>query len=618
MSNKLAGTTGNVLSVDLTEGKISQETLDQSAIYKYVGGTCLGVKYLLDTVRPKMLWSDPGNHVYIGSGPLGGTALAGSGSFSIVTKGAMTNGVASTQANGNFGAYLKFSGFDGIRIHGASSGWKYIYIHDGTAELRNAEHLKGKDTWDTEAAIKSELGYDAKQLSVCCIGPAGENLVNFAGVFSDEGHSASHNGVGAVFGSKKLKAIAVSQSQKMVTIYHNDNFNELSKQLIKQFKDALGGMIFNYGTSNAIISTAKAGMLQVRNYTTNLFPEVEQFYTRDRFETFRRPCWKCPSHHAMHTRVTEGPYKGFYGKDPEYEQSAGYGPQIGNTDPGAMVMLANEGDLLGFDANEATWILGWVMECYEKGTLSSDDLDGLEMKWGNVEAARKLMRNIANRRGFGDILANGIKKASEQVGGTSAEMAIFTEKGNTPRGHDHRSKWWEMVDTCVSESATLQNTLLLLDMSHYDLPATFDQHSWEEVSTTVAKTNGTSAFVDSLVLCFFTCSGNLPVLAEVLSAATGLNYTANDCLNIGRRAINMMRVFNINCGLTPDKEAPSKRYGSTPVDGPAEGLTIKPHWNDILKNYYRLMGWDEGTGYPTEMTLKELEIDSTEYIDEGN
>jgi aldehyde:ferredoxin oxidoreductase len=593
----------------LNDARIWEEYIEESVLRKYIGGTSLGVKFLCEEVDPNLDPFGNDNIIYVGSGPLGGTRLAGSGSFSVVTKGAMTGGVCSTQANGFFGAYLKFSGFDGILIRGANPAWKYLFIHDGRAELRDAEHLLGRDTWETEEAIKKELGSKKKDTSVCSIGPAGEHLVQFAGLFADCGHSASHNGLGAVFGAKRLKALVVSKSGKELAVADGEVLSEVGDALRKQFKNALGGNIYNFGTSNLIIGAAKSGMLQVKNYTTNLFPEAERFYTRDRFEMVRHPCWACPSHHVMQTKVTEGPYKGFAGKDPEYEQSAGYGPQIGNTDPGAMVMLANEGDRLGFDANEATWIIGWVMECFEKGLLTPGDTDGLEMTWGNVEATRNLMRNIAHKRGFGEVLAQGVKRAAEKMGGAALDMAIYTHKCNTPRGHDHRCKWWEMVDTCVSESGTLQNQLLMIDMAQYGLKSTFEQHDWKDISTAMGKTTGTLTFVDSLVLCFFTCSGNIPLLCKALRAATGWDISFQEALNVGRRAVNMMRIFNIQSGLTPEQERPSARYGSTPVDGPAQGLSIAPHWEDIRRNYYKLMGWDETSGLPLEKTVKELGLE---------
>jgi aldehyde:ferredoxin oxidoreductase len=200
-------------------------------------------------------------------------------------------------------------------------------------------------------------------------------------------------------------------------------------------------------------------------------------------------------------------------------------------------------------------------------------------------------------------------RAAEKVGGEATNMAIHTMKGNTPRGHDHRVKWWEMFDTSVSETGTLQNQLLLLDLTPYGLETSYDQHSWEQIARVLGKSSGTLPFVDSLVVCWFTCSGNIPLLCKALNAATGWDLTFEDCLNVGRRSYNMMRLYNIKCGLTPDLDRPSARYGSTPVDGPMAGKSILPGWDTMRSDYYRLMGWDPDTGVPLPETLRELGLE---------
>ena len=609
MKSKLYGTTGTMLRVDLTEGRIWEETLGEDILHKYLGGTSLGVRYLYDEVPARISWSDQQNRVYLLSGPLGGTRLAGTGCFSIVTKGVHTGGVTSTQANGNFGAFLKFSGFDGIAIQGVAPNWKYLYINDNIAKLMDASHLLGKDTWETEDTIKTELGYSEKRMSVFSIGPAGEHQVKFAGFHGDRGHSAAHNGLGAVLGAKKIKAIAIARSSGKTEVYDSERFDMLRKELLNIFKNTAGGEIYNWGTSRGIPLGAKSGTLPVKNYTTALFPEAADFDVRERFKIHRDPCIFCPSSHHMHITVTEGPYSGFFGKEPEYEQYAAFGPQIGQEDPGAAIVLANECDRLGVDSNELGWIIGWVMECYEKGLFTSRDLDGLEMRWGNVEATRSLMRNIAHRKGFGDILAEGVKRAAEKVGGEAVNMAIHTKKGNIPRGHDHRTKWWEFLDTCVSESGTLQNQFLTLNLTPYGLDNQYDGHSWEDISTIEGKTTGTLTFVDSLVVCWFTCSGNIPLLCDALNAATGWDFTFDEGLTVGRRAVNLMRAYNMRCGITGELDAPSTRYGSVPADGPGKGLSVASHLKEMLRNYYRLMEWDPETGRPLPETLRNLGLE---------
>lgn len=615
MEHSLHGTTGKILRIDLDKNRTSIENLPEDVIRKYLGGTSLGVHLLYNEVPPKVNWADPENRVYMMSGPLGGSGLAGTGCFSVVTKGTHTNGVTSTQANGNFGAYLKFSGFDGVVIQGIALKWSYLYIHDGVAELREAEHLLGKDTWEVEDIIKEELGYKKRNMSVFCIGPAGENLVKFAGLFGDRGHAAAHNGLGAVMGSKRLKAVAVSKSKKdSISIANKAQFVECRKMLNDFFKTNYSS-VYYYGTQKNWLKNYKKGHVPVKNYTTNIFPQANNFDNiRDRFEILAySPCIFCPSKHCAEIKVTEGPYTGFSGKEPEYEQFAAWGSQIGITDPGAVIMLSNEADRLGIDSNEGGWLIGWVMECFEKNLLNAADLDGLSIKWGDAEATRTLLKKIANCKGAGSWLAEGIKNAAEKVGGEAVKLAIYTKKGNTPRSHDHRVRWSEFLDTCVSESATLQNMVAGLDYTLYGMSNEYDpdSHSWEHVSTIAGKTTGTMTFVDSLVICWFPCRGNIPLLCKLINSVTGWDFSFDEALDIGRRAVNLMRMYNLRCGISPELEVPSTRYGSIPKDGPGKGLSVNSHLKEMLKNYYTLMGWDPETGIPLSKTLKKLGIDYT-------
>jgi aldehyde:ferredoxin oxidoreductase len=606
------GSTGKVLRVDLGQGKIWDEALDEATLRQYLGGTGMGVKYLFDEVDPKANWSDPENIFFIGSGPLGGTRIPGSASLSVVTKGAQTNGLTSTQANGNFGACLKWSGYDAIVVQGTSPTWKYLYIHDGTAELKDASQLLGKDTWETEEAIKDELGYKERTMSVFSIGPAGENLVKFAGIFGDRGHAAAHNGVGAVLGAKKLKAFAASQSGRKISVADPDKIAELAKKTTESAKAFGGGGIFNWGTSRVLPGAEAAGWLPVKNYQTNVFPEKDLFdgqRLRSLFESKNYPCYGCASHHYELMTVTEGPCQGYSGKEPEYEQWAAFGPQIGQTDPGAALMLSNVCDRLGMDCNEASWVIGWVMECYQKGALKKADLDGLEMTWGDVETARAILDNIAHRRGYGDTLAEGVKSAAEKLGGEALNWAIFTGKGTTPRGHDHRGRWVEMLDTTVSDTGTLQTQMVVVDKDLWQMPNPMDVFDPDQVVQAEANSTGSMTVSDCLVQCWFASFNDTATQTEALNAATGWNLSLAEVMKIGRRIINMMRLYNLKAGLTPDKETTSPRYSSQSVDGPNKDKPVAPHWEKMVDKYYQMMGWDRKTGMPKPETLKELGLE---------
>jgi aldehyde:ferredoxin oxidoreductase len=600
---------GRVLRVDLTDERLSEEAIGEGTLRNYLGGTGLGARYLYDEVSPTVGWSDPENRLILAAGPLNGTRMAGAGSFSVVTKGAMTHGATSSQANGYFGAYLRFSGFDAIVVQGKAKRPVYLYVHDGHGELRDAKHLMGKTTRETERLVKEELNKKKRDVSVFSIGPAGERLVRFACLVGDEGHVAAHNGIGAVAGSKNLKAVAVDRGHRRVDLVDEEQFKLTARELIEDVKNSpRSKTTYDWGTSLVIEAYGEKGALPVKNYTTSLFPDYTKFsgrYTRSHFEIELNPCWACPLHHCHIMKVTEGPYAGYVGEEPDYEQWAAWSSVIGQTDPGAAVVLSNEVDDLGMDTNESGWLIAWLMECFEKGILTTHDTDGLEVTWGNTEVVRKILQKIVQREGIGDVLAEGVMRASQKVGGEAPRMGIYTLKGNTPRGHDHRVMWWELFDTSVSNTGTIESGRMF-QREQIGLSGTYDAFSPEANSTLVAKTKGAMAFEDSLVLCRFATSTNLVLLTKLLNSATGWNVTVEGAMEIGRRIVNLMKVFNVRHGLSSERDAPSPRYGSTPIDGPAAGKNIMVYWDEMLRNYYEHMGWDQETGKPLPDTLTSL------------
>lgn len=610
------------LRVDLTHSKIWTESLDEKMQRKYLGGAAYGAKVLYDEVPPHVEWSDPGNRFIVASGPLGGTSVHGSGTVSVVTKGPLTNGASAGQANGFMGAYLRLNGIDGVVIQGKADGLKILYIHDGEAELRDAAHLAGVDTWTMIDVLADELDTDERHISVFGIGPAGENLVRFAAFVGDRGHVAGHNGTGAVMGSKKLKAIVVKRARGKVAVHDTDTLREVSRAI---FQDTLEHPsygrdgVYRWGTLRGVArGTKEPGSLPVKNYTTDIHnisdEQLQKWdgpYLQANYTAERHNCWACSFHHCTIFTIDEGPYKGFEGEEPEYEQFAAFGPVIANDDVEAAIVLANECDRLGMENNELGWLLGLVMECFEKGILSQEQLDGLDMSWGNVEAVRELMHKIARRDGVGDWLAEGVMRAAEEIGGEATNFAIHTLKGNSPRGHDHRGRWTEMFDTATSNTGTME-TGPMVSMPAESLQAigvdeSVDMFSPEDVSTFNAKTKGAMIAEDSLGVCRFNTRTDLIGLAQAVNAAKGWDMDAREMLQVGRRAVNLLRSFNIRHGISPELDRPSTRYGSTPIDGPAAGLGIRHHWDNMLEIYYSLLGWNEN-GVPERETLEALDI----------
>jgi aldehyde:ferredoxin oxidoreductase len=593
-----------ILRVDLSKSRIETEEIGHETVRKFVGGTGLGAKYLYEEVPPGVEWSDPENRMMWFTGPLAGTRVAGSGTFSVISKGPMTHMAGASQANGFFGAFLRFSGIHGIIIQGKAKKWTRLHIHDGTIDILDAEHLIGKDTRETEDIIRKEVG---KRCSVYSIGPGGENLVRFAAIIGDHGHVIAHNGLGAVMGSKKLKAVSVERGKIQVPVADPPRLTTSAKELFEMAVKA-DPNLGKYGTAFAFEVFYPIGALPIRNYTTNIFPEWEKFkgeYLRSHFKVKPTPCWACRMSHCNTMEVTEGPYKGFIGEEPEYEALAAMGSVIHQTDPGAAVMLANLIDDLGVDCNESGYLIGWLMECFEKGILKKNDLDGIEMKWGDPEATAAMLKKIAHREGCGKLFAEGVKRAAETIGGEALNCAVYTLKGASPRGHDHRGYWMELIDTCVSNTGTIETGGPLAKPGVLGLTPVQDRFDPLAMSTQNAKLNGGRQFEDCLGVCRF-CTSDFNLTLECLNAITGWDFTIPEAMDAGRRAINQLRVFNFRHGLTKEVEAPSVRYGSTPVDGPAKGIGIMPHWESIRRNYYEQMGWNPETGKPLPTTLEKL------------
>jgi len=607
--------TGNLLRVDLTRGKSVSEPLGASTLRKYVGGATLGIRLIHDEVPPAAAWSDPENRLFLGSGPLGGTRVGGSGTIAVVTKGALTNGMASTQANGYFGAYLRFCGFDAVLLEGAAPDWVYLYIHDGQAELRPADRLVGKNNFEVDILIRQELQKKGKEVSVLSIGPAGENLVRFACIFVDRGHIAAHNGVGAVMGAKKLKAVVAERGRKMVPLMDKEGLSQMAKEILaNMLANKFYDMTTKEGTVGGVVPLTKMGVVPVKNYTTSVHaidPEKLETYSagniRSKFKARPSPCWACSVRHTHEMEIPEGEYAGLIVEEPEYEGMAAFSSLVGIDDVTTSVVLASEVDRLGMDTNEMGWIMGWLMECYQKGILTKKDTDGLEMTWGNGPAIMAMMSRIAERQGFGNVLAEGVMRAARHVGGEAPALAVHTMKGNTPRGHDHRVQWLELFDTCVSSLGTLE----VHGFAPYKLlglPETYDTFDPHVISTVDAKIKGAMVFEDSVATCRFQTATAIDLLCRAVNAATGWDMDFQEAMVVGRRAVNLARVFNLRHGIGPELDRPSPRYGSTPQDGVAAGRGIMPHWDNMLKNYYELMGWDK-EGRPLPGTLSKLGLD---------
>jgi len=608
------GYAGKLLRVNLTTGKIWIQPWTPEEMRAYVGGVGIGAKILYDEVGPKVHWDHPDNRLILATGPLAGLPVWGTGGLTVVTRGAMTDGATSTQANGFFGACLKFSGYDAIVVQGRAKNWVYLYINDDVVKLIDARHLVGKDTWETQDILSAEHGLSGHQMSVYSIGPAGENLVRFAAIQGDYGHVASKNGCGAVMGVKRLKAVSIVRGTRPLATADPRGVIQAADDIAHDLKtDPSARSLYEWGTLPAVVNLYKMGVLPIKNYTTNLAPDGvdmadwEAPKLRQGFDHRGHQCSACGMHHCHMQVIRKGPHKGELVDEPEYEGWSGAGWAIGCTDKEAIAWLNTRIDRACVDVNEFGWLCGWVMEGMEKGFITKGQL-GFQLRWGDAEGANRLLDMITHRRGFGDLLADGIKRASEKLGGKAQESAIYTLKGASPRGHDHRGRGDEMLDTCTASTGTLESGIPV-HVTELGLPARINPFNGEEVARQVVGLLGRRHFEDSLGICVFTTRTRLENVCRALSAATGWNYTVAEAMRFGRRTAAILRAFNLRCGIGPESEYPSRRYGSTPVDGPAKGQAVSEQWEKMLDTWYELVGYERKTGRPKPETLKKLGLD---------
>jgi aldehyde:ferredoxin oxidoreductase len=597
-----------IARVNLTEGSVTVEALAPELLAAWMGGVGLGAYFLAREVPPACDPLSADNKVFLFTGPLSGTRFPGSGTFCCVTKSPMTGFSGASQANGFFAAFLKMAGFDGLIIEGVSAEPVYLAVADGRVEIRSALPHWGKGTFATETSILHDHGVTTSNASVYAIGPAGENLVRFAAFVGDKGHVAGHNGIGAVLGSKRLKAVLAIKGEARVTIAEEERFNELVKGIRLKAQGYMKGMLRTHGTAGLVLPAYRLGELPIRNLQTNTIEDVEKIdgtYFREHFEHRPKTCHMCPIAHNAWIKIKEGPYAGLEAEEPEYENISTLGSNLGIMNAEALIYLSYLADDLGVNVTEAGWVLSWLMECSERNLLG-DFRDEGELSWGSVKGVEDLLHKMAYRKGkIGDLLAEGVMRASRTVGGEAALAAVCTEKGGSPRGHDHRARWTELVDTCVSNTGTIEATFGRRFPAALGEPIE-DFFNPENVTRTIARINGWRQFEDAIGTCRF-CTGDAPEeTVQAVGALTGLELDIRAAARIGRRIVTLLRIYNCRSGLTPEMERPSARYGSTPGDGPAEGKAIMPHWEEIRRTYYGQMGWDQDTGMPTEETVREM------------
>jgi aldehyde:ferredoxin oxidoreductase len=604
------GYMGKLLRVNLSTGETQDEPLDLEKAKLYLGGSAMGGKILLDEVPADVGAYDEDNRLMFLPGPFSGTAVPGSGTYTVATKGPLTNQAATSQANGWFGARIKAAGYDGIIVQGISPTWVYLVVNDGVVEIRDAEGVVGMDTQETQAHLIETLGLP--KASVACIGPAGEKMVRFANISNDFGHFASTNGIGAVMGSKRLKAIVANGTAK-VPIHDEAKFKEAAKAWQQACSQTImGSTVSAVGTGGFLSPAEVTGWLPVKNYTTTVFDEHPAYNgdaLRASTRLTRTPCHACPLHHSNRIEVLTEPYKGLQTDEPEYEALAGFGANIGVTNVNETLKLCDVNDRMGMDLKECTFTISLVMELYEAGVLTKNDTDGLDLTWGNAEAVLALLPKIAHRDGFGDLLAEGVYRVAQKLGPEALKRAIYTHEGIAPHVHDVRGMWGYIMGQVVSNFGSIEGFSPADMLPQADIGVAVPPEMFKDplgLADAQSKWARKYAFIDACGTCFFT-TVDLPVMVDALNALTGLDLTADDIMKGGWRHITTLKLFNINHGFKREQDTVSPRILEANPDGPNVGLSVAGDLDAMIERYYSNMGWD-AEGRPTQQTIDSLGI----------
>jgi len=600
----LGGYIGKILRVDLTERRISTEKLDAEIAKKFIGGKGLGAKILYDSLKLGTDPLSPENILIFASGPLTATLAPTSARWAVVTKSPLTNIFLDCQVGGYFGAAMKLAGFDCIIMEGKADSPVYLWVHDGNAEILNAGDLWGKGCFETENTLKKRLGESAH---VASIGPAGENLVRYACISVDKYRQAGRGGAGAVMGSKNLKAVAVRSASYKIEYADPEGFREAAKKALKVIREnSFIPLRRKYGTPIWVAPVNKAALLPTRNFRTGVFEKAENISgetMRDKIVVKDGTCYNCIIQCWKYTHVESGKYKVDELAGPEYESIALLGSDCGVGSIEAVAHASMLCDDLGLDTISTGNSIAFAMECYERGLLTVEDTDGLELKFGNADAEIEMVKKIAYRKGLGNLLAEGVRRASKKIGDGSEKFAMHV-KGLEIPGYDPRGAFGMALAYATSDrGACHQRAWTVRAEIEGKLEPRF---STKGRARFVKETQDERAMCFSLVLCDF-APLEVKHFVELLNKATGFNFTVEDYLKTGERIWNLTRLFNVREGITRKDDTLPPRFMEEPLpEGVTKGQVVtKEMLDEMLDEYYALRGWDKN-GVPTEEKLKEL------------
>ena len=615
---------GRILHVDLTTRRIEVEQPDEAYYRRYMGGSAMGASSLMSLAPRGVDPLAPENPLILALSVLTGAPFSGQSRMTAVARSPLTGAVGDSQSGGFFPAEMKFAGFDAVVLRGRSEKPVYLWIHDGEAELRPADHVWGRITGEAEAALRAELG-DPK-IEVLQIGPAGERLVRFAALMNMSNRANGRTGMGAVMGSKNLKAVAVRGQAKPV-LADRAAVIRLARWGAEHFDESAVHDLGLYGTAQATRSQNAAGGLVTRNWASGVFDGWEAIDGRTMAQTIlkdRDTCYACTVRCKRVVEVTEGPYRvdPQYG-GPEFETLATFGAYCGISDLTALAYVSQLCNMYGMDTISCGATVAWAMDCCEHGLLSRDEADGLDLHFGNVEAMVHLTEKIARREGIGDLLAEGSARAAARLGRGSEELVVAV-KGQEVPGHMPQVK---------------RSLALIYAVNPFGADHQSSEHdpAWKPYADRMAeigigdppepakvlneakvrfalRTQYAYSCLDSVNICQFVFGPAwhlyaMPQLAEVVRAVTGWEVDVEELMRVGERRLNLLRSYNALEGFDRGADVLPKKMHKALTGGKSDGLLVTAEEVEAAKDaYYALAGWDVATGTPMRSTLERLEL----------
>ncbi len=609
------GYMGKILKVNLSDRTIKVEKTDMEIARKYLGGKGYAVRLLYDYIQS---YKEEGiaptdidplgerNVLILATGPATGvTGFPESGRYHVMAlRSPLTGSIASANSGGRWGPFLKFAGFDAIVVEGKSEEPVYLEVLDGTAEIKCAKDVWGKNVFDTERILKKRVG---KRCSVACIGPAGENLVHFACIMNDEHRAAGRTGVGAVMGSKMLKAIVVGGDERPQPA-KPDEFEEASKEAMNKVKTnpVTGEGLPKYGTAILVNIINNAGILPYKNWQTGVNPDADKISGEtlaEKYLTKNKACWGCAIGCGRVTAVKEGCFQILYSEGPEYESIWALGNATGVTQLDAIVKANHLCDELGLDTISMGSTIACAMELREKGYIPDDVLEGLDLRFGNAAAMVEAVWRTAYKTGFGKYLALGSKRLAEIFGAPELSMSV---KGLELPAYDPRGAKGIGLTYATANRGGCHVTGYTISPEILGVPEKIDPLTTEGKAKWVKTFQDFTCVVNSTVNCLFsTFALGVEDYAKLLSAVTGWDLSSEEIMKIGERIYNLERLIINEFGFDGKDDTLPKRLLQEPMpEGVAKGQVVE--LEKMKEEYYKLRGWVNGR--PTEEKLKELEI----------